>query len=538
MGSVGAVADALVLRPVAVRRLLALEDRGELTPGHRRMVAGTLGVSERTVRRWLAAARKEGRLEPAGRGRFTVTPEVARQLTFHRGNAAALHRELAAGAAGAGEVAPSLATLYRAVARDLSPGLRAGMRGGEAARRAHDVFLERPAGHRNEVWETDHVQVKVEVDIDGRPGRPWVTWFIDCATRVICGFAVTAQVPSRESILVALRDAISREGEHGPFGGLPGAVRVDRGRDFLSRAVGEALGAFAVPVVDLPAYSPHLKGTVEALNKAAKQMFFASLPGYTAAPRLKGGKKAAPDQPLLPLEAFVSLLAQWVTWWNTEHPLRSLDGRTPAATWEDDLTPVEDTEPGALHMFTLEDDGRVRTLGGKGVRWRNRHYIEEWMTGQAGRKVRLRHMPHHEHEIEIYDAADGRHLGSAYLSNRASPQQIRDLKRARAREADRLRRLLAAAEKDRATRYAAATRGTPPEVLGAVTELEAEAGLRALGAAGLAEAALPGYLPLPAQVPASWTEPGAQPGRPGPAKDAAPAKTRDEQDDESRSAIR
>jgi hypothetical protein len=41
-------------------------------------------------------------------------------------------------------------------------------------------------------------------------------------------FAVTAQVPSGESVLVALRDAISRAGEHGPFGGLPGAVRVDR----------------------------------------------------------------------------------------------------------------------------------------------------------------------------------------------------------------------------------------------------------------------------------------------------------------------
>jgi hypothetical protein len=56
-------------------------------------------------------------------------------------------------------------------------------------------------------------------------------------------------------VLVALRDAISREGEHGPFGGVPGAVRVDRGKDFLSRTVGEALGAFAVPVVDLPGSS-------------------------------------------------------------------------------------------------------------------------------------------------------------------------------------------------------------------------------------------------------------------------------------------
>lgn len=208
---------------------------------------------------------------------------------------------------------------------------------------------------------------------------------------------------------------------------------------------------------------------------------------------------------------------------NTEHRPRSLAGRTPQAAWEEDLTPVEDAEPGALHMFTLEDDGRVRTLTGKGVRWRNRHYVDAWMTGQAGRKVRLRYMPHHEHEIEVYDAATGRHLGSAYLSNRASPEQIREMKRARAREADRLKRLLAAAEKDRATRYAAATRGTPAEVLGTVTELEAEAHLRAVAAADLTEVALPGYLPLPTQLPASWTAPDT-------ARPAAPCH---EDDDES-----
>ncbi|MEU3910400.1 DDE-type integrase/transposase/recombinase [Streptomyces sp. NPDC029721] len=521
-------ADAAVLRPVAVRRLLALESRGELTPAHRRMVAGTLGVSERTVRRWLAAAREEDRFGPVGRERFTVTPEVLKQLAFHRGNAAALHREVVAVQGGGGAQAPSLATLYRALARDLSPGQWAGLRGGERARRNHDVFLQRPAVHRNEVWETDHVQVKVDVDVDGRPGRPWVTWFIDCATRVICGYAVTAQVPSRESVLVALRDAISREGEHGPFGGLPGAVRVDRGKDFLSRAVADALGAFAVPVVDLPADSPHLKGTVEVLNKAAKQMFFAQLPGYTAAPRLKGGRKPAGEERLLPLEAFITLLGQWVAWWNTEHRLRALAGRTPAAAWEEDLTPVEDAEPGALHMFTLEDDGRVRVLAGKGVRWRNRHYVASWMTGQAGRKIRLRYMPHHEHEIEVYDAASGRHLGSAYLSNRASTEQIREMKRARAREADRLKRLLSAAEKDRATRFAAATRGTPAEVIGTVTELEAAAAVRAHAASDLAEVALPGYLPLPHKMPASWTAPN-------PGEAAAPCT---EDDDERTLAAR
>jgi putative transposase len=74
------------------------------------------------------------------------------------------------------------------------------------------------------------------------------------------------------------------DGPYGPVGGLPALVRIDRGKDFLSRTVTSALGALAIPVHDLPAYSPHLKGTVENLNRCAERMLFAALPRYTHAP--------------------------------------------------------------------------------------------------------------------------------------------------------------------------------------------------------------------------------------------------------------
>ncbi|ARF81993.1 hypothetical protein HS99_0009090 [Kitasatospora aureofaciens] len=61
-------------------------------------------------------------------------------------------------------------------------------------------------------------------------------------------------------------------------------MRIDRGKDFLSRTVTSALGALAIPGHNLPAYSPHLKGTVENLNRCAERMLFASLPRYTHTP--------------------------------------------------------------------------------------------------------------------------------------------------------------------------------------------------------------------------------------------------------------
>ncbi|MEV0537978.1 hypothetical protein [Kitasatospora sp. NPDC050463] len=153
----GRVVPVVLARQQAVDRLLALDMRGELTTGHVRLVADAVEVSLRTVWRWLAAARTEGRTGTRQRERFTVTPQLHARLVLWCGNAAAVHRELLAEARADGDAGeqddegapspvavPSLATLHRAIRRDLNPGQRAALAGGERARRAHDVHLRRP----------------------------------------------------------------------------------------------------------------------------------------------------------------------------------------------------------------------------------------------------------------------------------------------------------------------------------------------------------------------------------------------------------
>jgi putative transposase len=61
-------------------------------------------------------------------------------------------------------------------------------------------------------------------------------------------------------------------------------VRIDRGKDFLSRTVASVLAGFAVKVEDLPAYMPHLKGSVETVNGALERMFVAGLPSVHEGP--------------------------------------------------------------------------------------------------------------------------------------------------------------------------------------------------------------------------------------------------------------
>ncbi|MEN8656339.1 transposase [Streptomyces sp. 21So2-11] len=513
----------LLGREQAVARLLALDGRGELTTGHARLVAKSVGVSLRTVWRWLDDGR-QGRMEPAGRERFHLTDELHGRLAAWCGNAAALHRDLVAEAAVAraegGDVpgTPSLATLHRAIRLDLNAGQRAALAGGERARRRHDVHLRRPRLWRNACWEADHKHVPVEVMLDGELVFPWVTWFIDCATNAVPGAAVTPHQPSRDAILAALRIALSRDekptGPYGPIGGLPSLVRIDRGADFLSATVAEALGYFAVPLQDLPAYRPDLKGSVENLNRCAERMFFASLPRYTHAPSMRvrpGARNPFIDEtPPLPFTEFVRRLLQWVTWWNTEHTSQALDGLTPLEAWRADPTPIEDVQPHLLHRFTLADDGRTRTLTASGVRWNNRYYVGEWMHGgaDAGTKVTIRYIPHHDHEIEVFDAASGRYLGPAHLADAATAEQRKAHRRRKDAEKRRLARALSAASRHTRTRYAAVTHAEQPEQLGALTAAEAaeETARTRLGDA--AQWALPDLIP-PAAPPDHWRTPAS-----------------------------
>ncbi|MGO4462615.1 Mu transposase C-terminal domain-containing protein [Streptomyces sp. M-16] len=512
----------VLARRQAVSRLLVLEARGELRTEHARLVASGAGVSLRTVWRWLAVAREEGRTGVRERERFTITPEVHARLARWCGNAAAVHRELLAEAyavsGSEGDAArrvagvPSLATLHRAVRRELNPGQRAALSGGERARRRSDVHLRRPQTWRNACWEGDHKHVPVEVDLDGELVFPWVTWFIDCATNAITGAAVTPHQPSRDAILAALRIALSRDGDgpYGPIGGLPTLVRIDRGQDFLSRTVTSALATFAVPVYPVEAYQPHLKGTVENLNRCAQRMLFASLPRYTHQPTDTPRPRDRSKDTTRPLAftAFVEILLDWVAWWNTEHTSQALDGQTPLAAWQGDPTPVQEADPALLWAFTLEGDGRVRALTTSGVRWRNRYYVGDWMTGLAGAglRVRVRHVPHHDHEIEVFDAVTDAYLGPAYLADAATPEQRAALRRTRDAEKRRLTRALTAASRRRRERYAAVTRAEEPKRLGSLTEVEAGLELAAGDRGDLAELALPDLIP-PAAPPSHWRTP-------------------------------
>jgi putative transposase len=309
----------------------------------------------------------------------------------------------------------------------MTPAEWAGLGGQKQAARRHHVYQARPR-RRNQVWEADLLQVPLLVKASDAAFRPWITWFIDCATTAVVGVTVTPGHPCRDSVRATLRSAVLREEPYGPFGGLPETVRVHRGMASLSSTVTGAFGVLDVGVEDLPAHAPRRKSTIEALSRAAEQMLLAALPGYIHRPR--PGKRSSHLKPevLLTFDEFTARLLDWTDWWNAEHCPPPLRGRTPLQVWQDDPTPLRDVLAADLWTFTLED-ATPRRLTTRGVRFRNHEYVGAWMTGRAGIQVGVRFMPHHEHRIEVYHAATGRYLGPAYLDHQATSDQITIIQR-------------------------------------------------------------------------------------------------------------
>ncbi|MEU5547133.1 hypothetical protein AB0G85_32910 [Streptomyces sioyaensis] len=175
-----------------------------------------------------------------------------------------------------------------------------------------------------------------------------------------------------------------------------------------------------VTVEDLPAYTPHLKGTVEGLNRAVESMFLAALPGYARQPR-PGKRPSRPkDEVPLGFEDFTARLPAWTPWWNTEHCPAPLRVRTLIEAWQDDPTPLRDVSAADLWRFTLEDSG-TRTLTTRGDRFKRRDYVGPWMSGQAGIQVWVRFMPHHDHRplsVRFHP------LASRFFPNSTGPSSV------------------------------------------------------------------------------------------------------------------
>ncbi|MGQ0575845.1 MAG: Mu transposase C-terminal domain-containing protein [Pseudonocardia sp.] len=388
------------VRAVVINRLRQRREDGRLSNVDVRVAAAGLAVTERTVWRWLRA---DGLGSPRpGRERYQLTEADRDAYADWRGNVAAMHRaRVEAGEAGV----PTLRTLQRAFAAELTAGERAAVSDGVEGRRRHEVYLRHEPVKRNAVWEGDHKELPVLVTPPRgvRPVKPWVTLFLDGYSRLVMGWALSLR-PDAATVLATLCGGLVVDPERGPFGGVPDVLRPDNGLEFINTALARVCGVLGVELAPTPKFTPHRKGKVERVNRTVDQEFLSGLPFYTKGPRDAAGRLFGPDVAPMALSLFVEHFTAWVHEYNTVRLHSQLAGQTPLQRWCADASPVRQIAAGELRWLLLADV--ERTIQKDGVHFGALSFLAAELNGRVGERVQVRYMPHDLRQIEIFRGDD------------------------------------------------------------------------------------------------------------------------------------
>ena len=447
-------AEVVERRQAVLSRLVQLRADGRLNGEVVHAAAESLGVGERSVWRWLAA----GDYDPGKRSCWRTTPAAIEALYLVGGRPTAAWRLLSE----EGVEVPSLPTFCRAVRRDVSLAERAYARHGEDGRRRYSVYRRWEPKARNDVWETDHQELEINVvPLRGRRlVRPWLTVIEDGFSRLVMGWALSLY-PTTAEVLVAIREGIVIDPERGPWGGVPQLVRFDGGREFLANAVKRAAGELGCAALPTAPYSPHLKGKVERLHRTIGEGLIATLPHYTGGPRRANGKLYAQPSPSpspspLTLPQLQTRVREFVDAYNTEHRHSSLGGMTLAEKWASSAAPLDLVEPERLRWMLMAD--QTRKVDKDGIHFENAIFIAPEIAKLGrGVTVEVRYLPHDLRSIEVF-TEDG-WLCTAYPQNELTREQSDAVVQARHEAAQEMGRRKAAASRKARARIAPLTAG-------------------------------------------------------------------------------
>ena len=374
-------------------------------------VAWELGLSRATLYRLIARYRAARTVEalierPLGRPKGSLHAEPVRDALIQQ----FLEREylkptrpplqrvvthIATACRQQGLPAPTWRTVKARLLR-IDERMRATRRGETGLVRAR---IATPGAHQVtrplQVVQVDHTQVDVIiVDQASREtaGRPWITLAIDVMTRMVTGFYLGIESPSRTSIglclLHAVYDKTAWLAERGidapwPTGGLPDALHVDNGADFRSRAFQRACRNHGIQIRWRPVGEPHFGGHIERLigtTMGAVHM----LPGSTFSNPADRGDYQSASAARMTLRD----LERWIAWeiaGNYHQRVHSALNRPPIAVWrehEDKLglrLPVDRLQ---FWISFLPDD--ERNLRRDGIHFCNIRYWSDALAADVG----------------------------------------------------------------------------------------------------------------------------------------------------------
>ncbi len=330
--------ETILERQMLLRELRASGKSREVFAREKGISRTTLWHYEKQAARG-ALALLDGRRGRSGRRGEIDAPAVTALLTFlteHPGaKVRALHGLLEAKARVEGWArCPSYDQTLRFVRR-LDPEVEASLRRGPRARFEElGLVTDRVEAEPNTLWQLDIEEVPVwalRLE-DGRLLKPYLTVFLEAASRTVMSWRLTAGHPDSRQVLAAFREAVLPKGDATrPFYGLPRRVRHDNHQVFRGDFF-EGLLALDVEADPSPPYCPSANGKMERLFGRLKDQLWGVLDGY--AHQYKGLERAAAHP--VPLPVLERVIARYLLTYHTEpHRGVGMQGLSPWERWHE-----------------------------------------------------------------------------------------------------------------------------------------------------------------------------------------------------------
>jgi len=411
---------AAVLRPLVQA---FLKGTGSLESGVNDAV-WELGVSRATVWRWITRLAEEGgrssALAPRKRGRPTGTTLISGKVEavieehlrryFLRRERPSLSRvvtEIRSACWQQGLQPPTRRTVQRRLDAMDAREIAKAREGAKAARQKFAPVTGENKAHRPlEGVQIDHTPADIILvdSFDRQPiGRPWVTLAIDIATRMVTGYYVALDAPSRLSVALCLTQAVAPKAEllaelacsvPWPAQGKPHSIHVDNGRDFRSHAFRSACAEWGIDLHYRPPGSPHFGGHIERLIGTMMGAVHL-LPGTTQSSVVAKGDYDAEGMATMTLSEFDRWFALEICRYNNS--IHSSLGCTPVAKWEALSAEMMGDIPFEMQAFLVSFlPSEQRKVRRDGIHLFQIRYWSDALAGHIGRgdgKVVVRYDP-------------------------------------------------------------------------------------------------------------------------------------------------
>ena len=227
-------------------------------------------------------------------------------------------------------------------------------------------------------------------------GRPWLTLAMDVCSRMVTGFYVTMEAPSRLSTSLCLLHSVfdksawlrEREiAEPWPVAGLPDTLHVDNGADFRSRAFKRGCEDAGIAIEWRPPGEPHFGGHIERLIGTQMGKLHL-LPGTTFSNPAERGEYDLRRHSALTLRELERYIALDIVGSYHQSIHRSL-GRPPIAVWRDHEGEIPLRLPDDRRRFWMtflpEEE---RTLRPTGIHLFGLRYWSPALSADVGRSSR------------------------------------------------------------------------------------------------------------------------------------------------------